>query len=56
MTEVTLTLEPAVAIFYTRIAGASGHTLEEVLAHALYLLAGELSLEALGQSAPLPPS
>ncbi len=56
MTEVTLTLEPAVALFYTRIASASGHTLEEVLAHALYLLAGELSLEALERSAPLPPS
>ena len=47
MTEVTLQLEPAVALFYTRIAHANSLTLEQVLADALFKLAGELSLEAL---------
>ena len=47
MTEVTLHLEPAVVLFYTRIAAAVGITLEQVLADALFKLAGELSLEAL---------
>lgn len=47
MCEVTLLLEPAVALFYTRIATASGRSLETVLSDALFKLAGELSLEAL---------
>ena len=47
MTEVTLHLEPAVALFYTRIAERNGLTLERVLSDALFKLAGELSLEAL---------
>ena len=47
MTEVTLFLEPAVALFYTQIANSAGVTLEQVLADALFKLAGELSLEAL---------
>ena len=47
MTEVTLTLEPAVALFYTRIAMSAGITVEQVLTDALFKLAGELSLEAL---------
>lgn len=47
MTEVTLLLEPAVALFYTRIAGSAGVPLEQVLSDALFKLAGELSLEAL---------
>ena len=47
MTQVTLILEPAVALFYTRIAEAAGVTLEQVLNDALFKLAGELSLEAL---------
>ena len=47
MTQVTLTLEPAVALFYTRIALSSGRTVEQVLSDALFRLAGELSLEAL---------
>ena len=47
MTEITLHLEPAVVLFYTRIACSSGLTLEEVLQDALFKLAGELSLEAL---------
>ena len=47
MTQVTLFLEPAVALFYTRVALCSGRTLEQVLSDALFKLAGELSLEAL---------
>ena len=47
MTKVTLTLEPSVALFYTRVALCSGRTLEQVLSDALFKLAGELSLEAL---------
>ncbi len=45
--EVTLMLEPTVALFYTRIAAAMGISLEDVLTDALFKLAGELSLEAL---------
>lgn len=47
MTEVTLLLEPAVALFYSRIAEAMELPLEDVLQDALFKLAGELSLEAL---------
>lgn len=47
MTEITLQLEPAVALFYTRIAEMVGLSLEDVLSDALFKLAGELSLEAL---------
>ena len=47
MTEVTLFLEPAVALFYSRIAQSTGLELEQVLQDALFKLAGELSLEAL---------
>ena len=47
MTQVTLLLEPAVALFYTQIAKSAGVPLEQVLADALFKLAGELSLEAL---------
>jgi len=47
MTQVTLLLEPAVALFYTRIAETLGVPLEQVLNDALFKLAGELSLEAL---------
>lgn len=49
MTEVTLLLEPAVVLFYTRISDSIGIPLEAVLADALFKLAGELSLEALNQ-------
>lgn len=52
MTQVTLMLEPAVVLFYTRIALTSGRTLEQVLADALFKLAGELSLEALKSTGP----
>ena len=47
MTEVTLLLEPAVALFYTRIAQNADIPLEQVLTDALFKLAGELSLEAM---------
>ena len=47
MTPVTLLLEPTLVLFYTRIANHAGLPLEQVLADALFKLAGELSLEAL---------
>ena len=47
MTKITLTLEPAVALFYPRVALAAGVSLEKVISDALFKLAGELSLEAL---------
>ena len=50
MKQVTLTLEPAVALFYTKIALTAGKPLEQVLTDALFKLAGELSLEALNAS------
>ena len=45
--DITLQLEPAVALFYTRIADTAGLSLEQVLTDALFKLAGELSLQAL---------
>lgn len=45
--KIILTLEPSVALFYTRIALSAGKSLEQVLNDALFKLAGELSLEAL---------
>ena len=53
MREVTLLLEPAVALFYTRIAQNAGLSLEQVLSDALFKLAGELSLESIQKSAQL---
>ena len=47
MKMVTLQLEPAVALFYTRIANQAGIPLEQVLCDALFRLAGELSLNCL---------
>ena len=47
MPKVTLMLPPEVVLFYTRVAIATGQTLEKVLSDALFKLAGELSLEAL---------
>ena len=47
MTQVTILLEPATALFYSRIAASVDLPLEQILADALYKLAGELSLEAL---------
>lgn len=51
--ELTLRLEPYIALFYTRVAAAAGISLEQVLADALGKLAGELSLEAI-KNASLP--
>ena len=49
MTEIKLYLEPAVVLFYSRIAETVGIPLEQVLSDALFKLAGELSLESLKQ-------
>ena len=49
MAEVTLSLEPTVVLFYSRIAKSMNLPLEQVLSDALFKLAGELSLEALRQ-------
>ena len=51
MTKVTLVLEPAVALFYSRIASSVGLSMEQVLTDALFKLAGELSLESIKKSA-----
>jgi len=48
MISVTLLLDTSVAMFYRRVAETAGVPLETVLADALFKLAGELSLEALG--------
>ena len=50
MTEVTLKLEPAVALFYLKIAAVNNLSLEQVLTDTLFKLAGELSLQALKQN------
>ena len=47
MTKVSVSLPPEVALFYARVAIATGQTLEQVLSDALFKLAGELALEAL---------
>ena len=47
MISVTLSLEPEVIRFYGNIAAVTGLPLQQVLADALFKLAGELSLEAL---------
>ena len=47
MTQVTLLLDPSVALFYSRLAQMVGLPLEQVLSDALFKLAAELSLEAL---------
>ena len=45
--EIKLELPPEVALLYIRVAAAAGRSLEQVIADALFKLAGELSLEAL---------
>ena len=47
MVTLTITLDPVVAAFYERVAARAQLPLENVLADALYKLAGELSLEAM---------
>ena len=50
MTPVTILLDPAVVSFYGRLAEAVGLPLTQVLSDALFKLAGELSLEAIGNA------
>ena len=50
MIHITIPLEPAVALFYSRIAAAAGRPLEQVLSDALFKLAGELALESLRET------
>ena len=50
MIKITVPLEPALVLFYGRVAEAAGKSLEQVLSDALFKLAGELSLEALKSS------
>lgn len=45
--DILLHLDPSAALLYSRIAAASGKSIQQVLQDALFLLAGELSLEAL---------
>ena len=47
MTQITILLEPSVALFYSKIAQTANIPLEQVLSDALFKLAGELSMEAL---------
>ena len=47
MAQFTISLYPAAAQLYLQVAHAAGKPVEEVLADALFKLAGELSLEAL---------
>lgn len=49
MIRVSILLEPSVVSFYRRLAEAVQLPLEQVLSDALFKLAGELSLEALGR-------
>ncbi|MBQ8586767.1 MAG: hypothetical protein IJ453_01615 [Oscillospiraceae bacterium] len=44
---VTLALDPGVYAFYAAVGKQSGHAVEQVMADALYKLAGELSIQAL---------
>ena len=43
--EVSITLEPLLADFYSRIAQTAGKPLEQVLNDALFRLAGELAIQ-----------
>lgn len=52
--QITLFLEPAVALFYTRIAQSANLPLEQVLTDTLFKLAGELSLQSLQGSELFP--
>ena len=47
MTAFTIELDAAAAAFYHRLAERVGLSTEQVLADALFKLAGELSLQAL---------
>ena len=58
MTQVTILLEPSVALFYSQIASRIDLPLEQVLSEALFKLAAELSLEAIERAShsSCPPS
>ena len=45
--EVRLVLEPAAALFYRQLGDILGLPWEQVMADALFKLAGELSLQAI---------
>lgn len=47
MPDFTIVLDPSTAQFYRRVAEATGLCTEQVLADALFKLAGELALESL---------
>ena len=47
MERFEITLDPAAAAFYDKVSKISGRPTEQVLADALYKLAGELSIEAI---------
>ena len=50
MINISVPLDPALVVFYGKVAEAAGISLEQVLSDALFKLAGELSLEALRKS------
>ncbi len=52
MHTVTISLEPEVLCFYSRIARAMNLSVEQVLCDALFQLAGELSMDALNAASP----
>ncbi len=54
MHTITITLEPEVLCFYTKIADRIHLPVEQVLSDALFKLAGKLSLDAL--DTPIPSS
>jgi len=54
MNKVLLSLDPTVFMFYQTIADRANIPLDQVLANALFKLAGELSLQALKDSTYFP--
>lgn len=54
MIPVTISLDPDIILFYTRVGFSAGRSLEQVLQDALFRLAGELSLEALTNNTEKP--
>lgn len=52
MKRVTLIVDDLVLVFYRKVAEKAGLTPEQVMADALFKLAGELSLEARHQAIP----
>ncbi|MDO4845429.1 MAG: hypothetical protein Q3977_02335 [Oscillospiraceae bacterium] len=54
MERYEIRLDPAAAAFYNKVSELSGRPTEQVLADALYKLAGELSIEAILKSSHAP--